>query len=237
MKNFSVPKLNVSGLHTLTPTRTSGLKSPHVESSKNPLVSQLANLNRSSSLNHDSSVARQAMGLSEQLNAKMEENDRYERKTPFMVQSNYISQPKHMSSILAMPPQPKDSNVLPDEYNAVYNNIIRKYKRRNRFGKLLTMDPMEFNKLTEQGYKLKAERYMFKRERKRKLKRQRSEMTGEPANVRGDPDYKSSTESSATSRSSVSYGGVPEADLEHVDDDVKKNEINDRRNMRRASKW
>ena len=53
----------------------------------------------------------------------------------------------------------------------MYKNIIRKYKRRNRFGKLMTCDPMELNKLTEEGYKLKAERYMFKRERKRKLKR------------------------------------------------------------------
>lgn len=76
-----------------------------------------------------------------------------------------------MSSILAMPSQPKDSTALPEEYSAVYTNIIRKYKRRNRFGKLMTCDPMELNKLTEQGYKLKAERYMFKRERKRKLKR------------------------------------------------------------------
>ena len=177
------------------------------------------------------------MGLSEQLNAKMEENDRYERKTPFMVQSNYQIQLKQMSSILAVPPQPSDSDALPEEYKAVYNNIIRKYTRRNRFGKLLTSDPMELNKLTEQGYKLKAERYMFKRENKRKLKRKRSVLTGEPANVRGDPDYKSSTESSATSRSSVSYGGVPEADLEHVSDDYKRNEINDRRNRRRASKW
>ena len=40
-----------------------------------------------------------------------------------------------------------------------------------RNGKLLTTDPMEFNKLTDQGYQLKAERYMLKRHKKKLLKR------------------------------------------------------------------
>lgn len=43
----------------------------------------------------------------------------------------------------------EDLKVNKDEYDEVYKNIIRKYKRRNRNGKLLTKDPMEFNKLTE----------------------------------------------------------------------------------------
>lgn len=41
-------------------------------------------------------------------------------------------------------------------------------------------------------------------------------MTGERIAVRGDNDYVSSTSSSASSHSSVSYGGVPEADLEYL---------------------
>lgn len=44
---------------------------------------------------------------------------------------------------------PNDIEATPEEYNAVYNNILRKYRRRNRNGKLLTTDPMEFNKLTD----------------------------------------------------------------------------------------
>lgn len=55
-------------------------------------------------------------------------------------------------------------------------------------------------------------------------------MGEENALVRGDPGYISSESSSATSHSSVSYGGVPEADLEYLVDDDKMNEINDRRN-------
>ena len=96
---------------------------------------------------------------------------------------------------------------------------------------------MEFNKLTDQGYQLKAERYMLKREKKKALKRQRSAITGEKDFVRGEAGYESSTESSLSSRSSVSYGGVPEADLEHMADFEKKKLINDRRNDRRAAKW
>ena len=55
-------------------------------------------------------------------------------------------------------------------------------------------------------------------------------LTGEDTKVRGDPGYISSQSSSATSYSSVSYGGVPEADLEHVVDKEKEKEINTRRN-------
>lgn len=55
-------------------------------------------------------------------------------------------------------------------------------------------------------------------------------MTGESAKVRGEPGYISSESSSGTSHSSVSYGGVPEADLEYLVDDEKRTEINDRRN-------
>ena len=47
----------------------------------------------------------------------------------------------------------------------------------------------------------------------------------------------SSTESSLSSRSSVSFGGVPEDDLEHIADRIKMKEINGRRNERRAVKW
>ena len=62
-------------------------------------------------------------------------------------------------------------------------------------------------------------------------------MTGEVPKVRGDREYQSSTSSSASSHSSVSYGGVPEADLEHLVDKEKEDEINTRRNERRADKW
>ena len=90
----------------------------------------------------------------------------------------------------------------------VYRNVIRKYKRRERFGKVLTIDPEELNTLNEKGYKIKAARYQGKREDKKVLKRQRSVLTGEPVAVRGDRGYESSTSSSASSHSSVSYGGV-----------------------------
>ena len=62
-------------------------------------------------------------------------------------------------------------------------------------------------------------------------------LTGKRVSVRGDREYESSESSSASSHSSVSYGGVPEADLEYVKDINKQNEINGRRNMRRAEKW
>lgn len=69
------------------------------------------------------------------------------------------------------------------------------------------------------------------------LKRQRSVLTGEAITVRGDPGYESSTSSSASDHSSVSYGGVPEADIEHLVSESKQEEINKRRNQRRAEKW
>lgn len=79
---------------------------------------------------------------------------------------------------------------------------------------------------------------MLKRMRKKKLKKQKQKAKKEgKVLVRGDPGYCSSTESSITSRSSVSYGGVPEADLEHMACIEKKKEINDRRNERRSDKW
>ena len=62
-------------------------------------------------------------------------------------------------------------------------------------------------------------------------------LTGAKTSVRGERGYESSESSSASSHSSVSYGGVPEADLEYVKDTEKQNEINSRRNMRRADKW
>lgn len=73
---------------------------------------------------------------------------------------------------------------------------------------MLTIDPEELNTLNEKGYKIKAARYQGKREDKKVLKRQRSVLTGEPVAVRGDRGYESSTSSSASSHSSVSYGGV-----------------------------
>ena len=51
---------------------------------------------------------------------------------------------------------------------------------------------------------------------KKRLKRQRSVVTGEKVSIRGDADYESSTSSSNSSHSSVSYGGVPEADVEYL---------------------
>lgn len=79
---------------------------------------------------------------------------------------------------------------------------------------------------------------MLKRKKKKRLRKQKSMMTGGITRaVRGEPGYASSTESSLTSRSSVSYGGVAEADLEHMESSAKKKKINDRRNDRRASKW
>ena len=62
-------------------------------------------------------------------------------------------------------------------------------------------------------------------------------MTGEVVSVRGEPGYESSSSSSASEHSSVSYGGVPEADLEHMVREDKQDEINKRRNRRRADKW
>ena len=67
-KNFSVPKLNVSGLMTRVKVSGTNIKNPHIESSRSPLNSQLANLNRSSSLNQDSTITGNMMNLSVELN-------------------------------------------------------------------------------------------------------------------------------------------------------------------------
>jgi len=77
----------------------------------------------------------------------------------------------------------------------------------------------------------------MKRETKKLMKQRNSVLTGGPITVRGDPGYMSSESSSGTSRSSVSFGGVPEADLEHLADKKKRRQINKRRNQRRAAKW
>ena len=108
---------------------------------------------------------------------------------------------------------------------------MRKYYKRPRHGKVITEDPFELNPLSDKGYKIKAERYQIKREKKRMLKQRNSSVLSEETiKVRGDEGYISSESSSDTSHSSVSYGGVPEADLEYVVSDDKRNEINDRRN-------
>lgn len=134
-------------------------------------------------------------------------------------------------------PTDLDPGVAKEDYHDVYMRIARKYSRRDRFGKVITTDPAELNRLNDRGYKIKAERYQRKRALKKALKRQRSVLTGEAVAVRGDRGYESSTSSSASSHSSVSYGGVPEADLEHLVSLEKQEEINKRRNQRRADKW
>lgn len=58
-------------------------------------------------------------------------------------------------------PEPKnlDEGVNHEDYHEVYMNIVRKYSRRDRFGKVITTDPAELNRLSDKGYKIKAERY------------------------------------------------------------------------------
>ena len=77
--------------------------------------------------------------------------------------------------------------------------------------------------------------------RKKKEKREeinrKMEETGQQAAMRGDPGYISSSSASDTSRSSVSYGGVNEQDLEHLIDTEKTKEIHERREKRRYNKW
>ena len=55
-------------------------------------------------------------------------------------------------------------------------------------------------------------------------------ITGEKVSVRGDREYESSTSSSNSSHSSVSYGGVPEADVEYLKNRELQDDINERRN-------
>ena len=51
------------------------------------------------------------------------------------------------SSLIISVPEPKnlDKNVTREEYFEVYQAMIRKYKKRDRFGKELTEDPKELN--------------------------------------------------------------------------------------------
>lgn len=120
--------------------------------------------------------------------------------------------------MIIIPPPPKDLDpgVLVEDYYDVYQNMVRKYQRRDRRGKPLSVDPEELNALDERGYKMKAERYARKREAKKAERQRQSAITGGKAAVRGEADYSSSTSSSATSHSSASYGGVPEADVEYL---------------------
>ena len=77
--------------------------------------------------------------------------------------------------------------------------------------------------------------------RKKKEKRARlNELLlagGQEVKMRGDPGYISSSSASDTSRSSVSYGGVHDQDLENLLDEEKSKEIHKRREKRRYEKW
>ena len=46
-------------------------------------------------------------------------------------------------------PVNQDPTVNDEDYYDVYKNMIRKYQRRFRDGKVLSMDPEELNQLTE----------------------------------------------------------------------------------------
>ena len=58
-------------------------------------------------------------------------------------------------------PEPNNlpEGINPEDYQDVYMQIVRKYSRRDRFGKVITTDPAELNTLSDRGYKIKAERY------------------------------------------------------------------------------
>ena len=60
------------------------------------------------------------------------------------------------------PPKNLDPDITTEEYFTIYQNIIRKYNRRQRFGKAVTKDPEEISRLNEKGYRIKAERYQMK---------------------------------------------------------------------------
>ena len=61
------------------------------------------------------------------------------------MQSNYQIQPHHYVPAqvnLAIPtPRNLEKDVTLDEYIAIYKSVIRKYQRRERHGKVLTVDP------------------------------------------------------------------------------------------------
>lgn len=58
-------------------------------------------------------------------------------------------------------PEPKNlgEGVNAEDFQDVYMDIVRKYARRHRQGKVITADPAELNTLNDRGYKIKAERY------------------------------------------------------------------------------
>jgi len=60
-------------------------------------------------------------------------------------------------------PVNSDPTINDEDYYDVYKNMIKKYQRRPRDGKELSMDPEELNVLDDRGYKIKAERYQRKR--------------------------------------------------------------------------
>ena len=94
-KNYSVPKLDLGGAGALSRQKMSDMRNhPHVESSRMPLMSQMAMHNRSSEMKDDHSLAQQILGLQEELDQQISQeqtvSDRYVNKTPFKhVQSNY----------------------------------------------------------------------------------------------------------------------------------------------------
>ena len=115
---------------------------------------------------------------------------------------------------------------------------LKRYSRKIRTKpKIITQDPSEIQRLTEFGYKMKAERHQIRRDKKRRRNEEEAKRTGKTRPMRGESGYVSSSSESDSSHSSVSYGGVPEQDLEHVVDVDKKQEIYERRNQRRVDKW
>jgi len=124
--------------------------------------------------------------------------------------------------------------------DAPNKDIIRKFLKKARKARVISVDPVIEQKLTHEGYKLKAERKKIKRDRAIQHEREYNASQGRPGVSqlrRGDPGYISSGSSSQSSYSSVSFHGVPDVDLDYLDDQDKAMDIRARRDERRKAKW
>lgn len=106
------------------------------------------------------------------------------------------------------------SNV---QTKSIDNKFVKKFLKRERRTKFISEDHVDDQQLHEKGYKLRAERYKFKRELA--LKKRETDPSIQLKSLRDEPGYiSSSSQSSSTSRSSVSFGGVHDDDLEFMID-------------------
>ena len=62
------------------------------------------------------------------------------------------------------PPKLLGPNTTEEDYHDLYRQLARKYVRRDRSGKPMSRDPEELNELVEKGYKIKAERFLRRRD-------------------------------------------------------------------------